>query len=384
MARSVDLELTTDAAVEAATQIQRAANAKKCWTCGCFHGTVSAIERAFPGSKRPDELVHALQAARARLEGVRYDCLGCEVCYPALAANALSHAMNIDSCPTEKVVERPGWPPLPGTYRVLRYSASVAVCTLADEPLARAVAESMSHEIAIVGTLLTENLGIERLVLNVLANPHIRFLVLCGADSHQAIGHLPGQSLVALGKNGVDERQRICGAAGKRPVLRNLARPAIDHFRETVTVIDLVGTSDPHSIAEHVRTCVHIAPGPAVPFDHERTIHPTAGWLPHRMTPDPAGYFVVYADPARGISLEHYRNDGLLDNVIEGRSAAELYIPAIEQSLVTRLDHAAYLGRELGRAEIALRTGQPYIQDAAPERPLEGCGCATSCKEVLQ
>jgi len=30
---------------------------------------------------------------------------------------------------------------------------------------------------------------------------------------------------------------------------------------------------------------------------------------------------------------------------------------------VTRLDHAAYLGREFVRAEIALATGQEYVQD---------------------
>ncbi|MEM4524601.1 MAG: DUF4346 domain-containing protein, partial [Archaeoglobaceae archaeon] len=30
---------------------------------------------------------------------------------------------------------------------------------------------------------------------------------------------------------------------------------------------------------------------------------------------------------------------------------------------VSRLDHAAYLGRELMKAEIALRLGKNYIQD---------------------
>lgn len=33
---------------------------------------------------------------------------------------------------------------------------------------------------------------------------------------------------------------------------------------------------------------------------------------------------------------------------------------------IERLDHAAYLGRELARAEQALLTGTVYIQDAAP------------------
>ena len=36
--------------------------------------------------------------------------------------------------------------------------------------------------------------------------------------------------------------------------------------------------------------------------------------------------------------------------------------------LVSRLDRAAYLGRELARAEHAMLTGGPYRQDAAPAR----------------
>ena len=33
--------------------------------------------------------------------------------------------------------------------------------------------------------------------------------------------------------------------------------------------------------------------------------------------------------------------------------------------LVSRLDHAAYLGGELAKAEVALRVGRDYVQDAA-------------------
>jgi tetrahydromethanopterin S-methyltransferase subunit A len=104
------------------------------------------------------------------------------------------------------------------------------------------------------------------------------------------------------------------------------------------------------------------------------------------MIGDPAGYFVVYVDHHRGIlSLEHYDNDGVLDVVIEADQAAGLYIPAIERGLISRLDHAAYLGRELARAEEALRTGAPYIQDAAPEMGVlpsqSATPCGTSCRE---
>jgi tetrahydromethanopterin S-methyltransferase subunit A len=44
------------------------------------------------------------------------------------------------------------------------------------------IAREAGPELAITGTLQTENLGIERLIPNVLANPNIRFLVVCGAE----------------------------------------------------------------------------------------------------------------------------------------------------------------------------------------------------------
>lgn len=391
MARAADRELTADPAMdEAAAQLQEAAHAKKCWTCGCLHGTLKAAERAFPTGERPPDLAAAMEAARGRLKDVRYDCLGCEVCYPALAADALGRtahgqAMEIDGCPTEGVVERAGWPPLPGSYRVLRHSAPVAVCTLTDDELTARIVRSGAEGVGIVGTLQTENLGIERLILNLLANPHVRFLLLCGTDSRQAVGHLPGQSLLALGRAGVDDRHRILEARGRRPVLRNLSSAAIEHFRATVEIVDLIGEGSLARILAEVEDCSRRSPGPAAPFDRERTIQPLRGWIPKRMTSDPSGYFVVFVDRERGLlSLEHYRNDGVLDTVIEGGTAAELYVPVIDKSLITRLDHAAYLGRELARAESALRSGEPYVQDAAPEQPAgaeEACGCGSTCGE---
>ena len=388
-----EVEMSADAATEEAVgHLREAAEAKKCWPCGCLHSGLAAIERAFPDGTRPAGLGAAVRAARERLIEVRYDCLGCEVCYPAVAINALSqvggeHPIEVGACPTAPVEAREGWPPLPGSYRVLRYSAPVAVCTLTDEALAASVAAQGEAGLAIVGNLQTENLGIERLLENVLANPNIRFLVVCGADSRQAIGHLPGQSLVALARSGIDERARIVSAAGKRPVLRNLAREAIEHFRRTVEVVDLVGLDSLPAILDQIRDCAGRHPGSPEPFARKQVVAPTPGYLPDRMVSDPTGYFVVYVDQIRRLlSLEHYRNDGVLDAVIEGRTAPELYIPAVDKGLVSRLDHAAYLGRELARAEQALRSGEPFVQDAAPEAPATptlsvACGCESHATE---
>ena len=370
----------SDGLTEASAQLQAAAGAKKCWACGCLRHALDTIDRGIPEASRPASLTNAVIAARARLVPQRYECLGCEVCYPAVALNALGTvggcAIDEAVCPTERVETRSGWPPLPGSYRVLRYHAPVAICTLNDEELIDRVAEADSEAIGIAGGLQTENLGIERLITNVLANPFIRFVVVCGDDSRKMIGHLPGQSLVALARHGMNVSRRIINAKGKRPVLRNLEPTAVDHFRRTVEVIDIKGVSEIEPIMATVRTCAERNPGPADPFAPNSVPLPIGGTVPSKMVSDRAGYLVIFIDRMRRLlNIEHYKNNGVLTTIIEGQSAAEVYMTAIERKLLTRLDHAAYLGRELARAEHALSSGETYVQDAAPERCSPNCSC---------
>jgi tetrahydromethanopterin S-methyltransferase subunit A len=377
---------------EALTYLQEATAAEKCRACGCFHNLLSALEQAFPIGEDSEELQKTVQAAKHCLVEQRYDCLGCEVCIPPLVLSALPRALGeavseLEVCPAEKVEQRQGWPPLPGAYQVLRYQAPVAVCTLTSENLAAAIVKEAGPEISIVGMMHTENLGIERLIQNVLANPYIRFLMLCGADSQQAVGHYPGQSLTALAQHGLDERRRIIGAQGRRPVLKNLSHEAVAHFREVVEVIDLSGEMDSLNILSEAERCAVRNPGPAEPYSLSQIITTVSGYVPARMVSDPAGYFVIYVDRDRGLlSLEHYLNDGLLDMVIEGGTAAEVYTPAIDRGLISRLDHAAYLGRELARAEYNLHSGEPFVQDAAPEMAAPptpvSVACGSACREA--
>lgn len=372
-------------------QLAEATAAKKCHSCGCLQQTVAALEVAEPARV---ELAGALADARRVFVPKKYDCLGCAVCYPAIAANAFAEdypdaAASMDLCPTEAPEERVGWPPLPGDYRVVRYGAPVAVCTLNDEPLVGELADAATEGLAIVGTMRTENLGIERVIKNTLANPHIRVLILCGDDTRQAVGHLSGQSMQSLFASGVDDAGRILGAKGKRPVLKNVTRAEIDAFRKQVELVPLIGQSDTGAIMDRVLACAERAPGPFEGAPLERVV-PTVGAVdPKRLIPDPAGYFVVYPDARRRTLLvEHFTNTGVLDCVLEGRSPASLYATIIERELISRLDHAAYLGRELARAERALGTGEPYVQDRAagalPDEieeaaPKESCGCAHPC-----
>jgi dihydropteroate synthase-like protein len=51
--------------------------------------------------------------------------------------------------------------------------------------------------------------------------------------------------------------------------------------------------------------------------------------------------------------------------IIKGETAENVFSKIEEMNLITRLDHAAYLGRELAKAEIALVTGKEYVQDSS-------------------
>ncbi|BCG04634.1 hypothetical protein PPGU19_092020 (plasmid) [Paraburkholderia sp. PGU19] len=354
-------------------EFAKAIAATKCHRCGCLRRTIEALEKATPVVV---ELVPVLDNARRVLVPQKYECLGCEICFPARAANAFAEAFpqappEAALCPVEAPEERSGWPPLPGDYSVVRYGASVAVCTLNSESLAKELAHSAPDGLAIAGTMHTENLGIERVIRNVLANSNIRFLVLCGEDSRQSIGHLPGQSMESLFANGLDDKQRIAGAKGKRPYLKNVGPQHIRVFKEQVQLVSLIGEQDAARIGQVIVDC-HAQGLP--PFDGTVTdvsVKTVQAREPQFFKSDPAGFFIVYPDRrVHELVVEHYTNAGVLDCVVEGSTPTAVYAEIVKLALVSQLDHAAYLGRELSIAERCLQTSESYVQDRAPGEPM--------------
>ena len=91
---------------------------------------------------------------------------------------------------------------------------------------------------------------------------------------------------------------------------------------------------------------------------------------------------------------EHYENRGVLRTVIEGADAVQVMTTLLREGSVTRMDHAAYLGRELALAEMALKNGGTYVQDRAPDcgpaavprrlgsESSGSCGCASDCGDA--
>lgn len=364
----------------AAKSIRMAANHKKCRACGCLHATIRSLRQQQATGKFLDEDLNlALDEAEDGLLPARYDCLGCQECFPAEASNILNLDVAAESFPFEERSLK--WPPLPGDYTVLDKESHIALCTLTDGGTIRRslVNRGLSH-VAIIGSLQTENLGIERLIENITTNPNIRYLVLCGEDSRQEIGHLPGQSLVSLARSGLDCEGRIVGAKGKRPIIRNISPEVVRQFRESVEVLDMIGESDIDKILESFGSLARRAPSVNKSLEVNIPVRKISGHLPDKTTLDPKGYFLIFADGLHSsLTLEHYTNNGVLDTRIEGRSATELYLTAIEEGLVSRLDHAAYLGRELTRAEECLKTSRPYVQDAAPDKQQTIPGSSREC-----
>jgi tetrahydromethanopterin S-methyltransferase subunit A len=379
---SIETERQTRAVEGATEQLRKAVTARKCHPCGCLHQTVSTLAETEVGRQ---ELASVLDQVRRVLTAKEYDCLGCSVCYPALASNALGDAYpeaaeRLAACPTNSPTERAGWPPLPGDYHVIRYGAPVAVCTLNSADLAERLAEHPTQGLAIVGTLHTENLGIERIIRNVLANPSVRFLVLCGEDTRQAIGHLPGQSLMSLFTKGVDDRGHIREAQGKRPVLKNVTADEVTAFLRQVELVSLIGEEHEEVIQGQIAAAQARDPGPLAGAVLTSRVEMISATEPRRLVADPAGFFVVYPDASRQrLVVEHYTVAGVLDSIIVGSTPAAVWTEVIERHLLTRLDHAAYLGRELASAERSLRTGERYVQDRAPGEPgaswTQACGC---------
>lgn len=279
--------------------------ATKCHRCGCYQDAVLGFSRS---TTLTAYLADLITEAQTLFEEKRYDCLGCETCWPAVASNAAAEIdpalADASCCATAEPVMRDGWPPLPGDYRVLRFHAPVAVCTLNSDELVGRLTSMQPPGLAIVGTLHTENLGIEHLIRNLLPNPNVRFLVVCGEDTRKAIGHLPGQSLLSLMSHGLDDQGRILQASGKRPVLKNVSREHVEAFRRRIEVINLLGETDLERIAECIAGLASRNPGPsddvlsdAAHIPIEEATEPT------RLIPDPAGYFVLYSSPPRYIYL---------------------------------------------------------------------------------
>jgi tetrahydromethanopterin S-methyltransferase subunit A len=165
---------------------------------------------------------------------------------------------------TYKAEPAPGYPPEEGCYLRGNDYSPVAVAVILNrrreetpadyENLVRLAVESGA---ALAGTLQTENIGLEKVLCNLVSNPNIRYLITFGPESP---GHHVGNAIAALFKNGMDERKRIIGTEAPTPYLFNIPVEFIDRVREQVTPIDLVNEGSPELLREAVCACFQEEP----------------------------------------------------------------------------------------------------------------------------
>lgn len=141
-----------------------------------------------------------------------------------------------------KVQPHPDYPAEEGRYlRGNDYSPAAVIIILTYDAEAippeieKLVRRGVEAGAALSGTLQTANIGIEKIICNVVANPNIRYLILGGPESE---GHKTGDAIKALFHNGVDDKKRIIGTSGLSAYLYNVPMEFIERFRAQLTLVD--------------------------------------------------------------------------------------------------------------------------------------------------
>ena len=129
--------------------------------------------------------------------------------------------------------------PWRGEFTVGSKDSQIAIDTLSSS------FDFPKEKVAIWGQHKTENLGIEKIIANIVSNPNIRYLILCGDEVR---GHRSGQSIQSLHANGIDDNGRIINARGAVPYIENVPMEAIARFQEQVELIDMINVTNKSEI----------------------------------------------------------------------------------------------------------------------------------------
>jgi tetrahydromethanopterin S-methyltransferase subunit A len=154
----------------------------------------------------------------------------------------------------EKKSPASGWPITKGDFNSGDPNNPVAVMTCGSHLDEKGICDKGA---AICGSCKTENLGLEKVIANIISNPNIRFILLCGTEVK---GHLAGQTMIALHKNGVKDG-RVVGAEGAIPFIENLADDAIKRFQEQCELVNIMESEDIGTIAAKINELKGRDPG---------------------------------------------------------------------------------------------------------------------------
>ncbi|MBI4739192.1 DUF4346 domain-containing protein [Candidatus Woesearchaeota archaeon] len=79
---------------------------------------------------------------------------------------------------------------------------------------------------------------------------------------------------------------------------------------------------------------------------------------------DPKGYFLIRTIPEKKcIEVGFCGSRNKVELIVSGTKPIDIYTNVLRENVTSRMEHAAYLGRELQKAYTALQLGLPYVQD---------------------
>lgn len=146
------------------------------------------------------------------------------------------------------------WPIYKGEYQFGSEDNPVCINTLGTQ-----LSGIGNENFAILGKCMTENIGIEKIMVNIVSNPNIRYVILCGEEVQ---GHIPGMTFKALYEHGIDEKGKIINAPGAIPYIENLSNEIIEEFCNQVEIIDMIGNTNEDEIIRKAQELIAKNPGP--------------------------------------------------------------------------------------------------------------------------
>jgi len=256
------------------------------------------------------------------------------------------------------------WPFIPGRYRLFDATAPIVIVGSSAEDLAQNLAALETPGICMVATQCRGAADIEKLVRNIAANLSIQNVVVVGEP--EADAPALGALLAVLG---TDLELSAAGKELLRKVKGRLQDVDLGAVSRKVRAVNMLGSADIDKVVAKVSELASEANRPNTGFRTsggkdddgiERVL--AASNIAYETQKDKAGNFYISVQ-GKKIVVEHFSPKNELLRVIEGQSARDLCITLIRNGWVSKLDHAAWLGRELLRAELAMHAGAQFVPD---------------------
>lgn len=256
------------------------------------------------------------------------------------------------------------WPFLGGRYRVFDATAPVVVVGTSLETLAEDLAALATPGICMIATHCRTAGDVEKLIRNLAANMAIHNVIVAGSEADKTAALAALLTLLGAEVETTDEAQQIA-----RKLTSKLDDVDLAALNRQIRAVSMLGVSETDRIVARISELASDANRPNTGFRApakedengiERVI--AARNIDYEIQPDKAGSFFVSIKNGK-IVVEQYSARNELLRIIEGHTARDLCITLIRNGWVSRLDHAAWLGRELLRAELSMQSGEQFVPD---------------------